>query len=68
MLCVMSGFKKGINIIQFIQSSLAFKIHAKGSWLEWKPHLEHINLAEARARNWLDYLDLFEEWDKYIPH
>ena len=33
----------------------------------YKPHLESLALDQARANDWLDYLDEFNEWERFIP-
>jgi len=43
------------------------KYKADNTAIMYKPHLESLYLEEARVNDWLDYIDQFKSWKKYIP-
>lgn len=55
-LAILSGAKKGLKYV------------ADDDSLKFKKHHESLHLKFATANDWIDYLDDFPGWDKYIPN
>ena len=36
--------------------------------IAFKPHYDSLLLEDARATDWLDHLNEFPKWEKYIPN
>ena len=56
MMAMLSGMKSGLKNI------------SDDNGIQFRQHFESLKLLESRASDWLDYLQVFRNWDKYVPN